>query len=276
MREAAVGALRALAAGSLLHQRTIVAAGAIEALVLCLGSSNVAVQKEAAGALGELAADNQANKQAIAAAGAIPALMQLLGSGSSAEVQATAAGALFWLAIGGMQNQEATAASIPALVRLLGTSSSAEVQKAAARALGILAADNPGNQETMFCAGAVPALLLLLEEISDWTVQSAAAAALLLSRLCSKTPVNQQAPSGALQPLVQLLGSNSSVVQEVAARALGDMAVDSPDTRQAIVAAHAIPRLTKLLDSNSPEVHSEAAATLELLPCTLSTHQPLR
>jgi hypothetical protein len=96
---------------------------------------------------------------AIAAAGAIPKLAQLLGPGSSADLQANAAGALSNLGRHA-GNADAVKASgiIPRLVQLLGRGSHKVQEEAAAGTLCNLSQENAA---TIAAAGAIPALVKL-------------------------------------------------------------------------------------------------------------------
>lgn len=117
-------ALEQLCLGSPDVQRAVAAAGAAEALLPLLVSSNSWAQCTAADALDRLARGCQEGKQAAVAAGAVPALAHLLTSSREEAVQAKAAGALFELkdCCNEPEYVQHLAPCIPALVRLLRSS----------------------------------------------------------------------------------------------------------------------------------------------------------
>ncbi|KAL4856325.1 Importin subunit alpha-3 [Chlorella vulgaris] len=155
----------------------------------------------------------------------------------------------------------ADATATPALVRLL-NSGVPRVQKAAAGAVRALGNGSPHMQQAVASEDAIHELVRLLGSDISPAVQAAAAYA--LESVAAGNPDTQQriADAGGIRALVGLLGSNiPPAVQEVAAQeALESVAAGNLDTQQVAVGC-----LIELLDRDSPGVHHQAEATLELL-----------
>jgi hypothetical protein len=227
------------------HASTIVGAGAIPALVQVLdaGLDGGVATVGAASVLTILAhyVDNAGMRAAITASSASP-LVQLLGS-TKAGVAVASAAALSTLA----EHHDtavtvAAAGAIPALIHLLGSGSSDALQESAAAALTNLST-YADVAATMAAAAAIPAFVGMLLQPNP-TVEVRVCAASALANLTRGD--NCASAAGAIPRLVQMLGQDSTaLMQERAAAALGNLS-RSGDNVRAVVAAGAIPALTRL------------------------------
>ena len=256
-QRAAGGALAILAEGCPSNMVAIAHAGGIPPLVELLRSGKVGAHKNAAHALAMLAGD-EANKMQIARAGGIPPLVALLSTGD-ASAQQYAAKALEWLARDCVENQIALAnerASAP-LVGLLG-SESLETQASAVTALLCLAS-HPESRDTV-----VQRLVAVLEG-RDTAAQLKASEA--LSALSARSASNRHVivTSGAVEPLVRLLGNGQScetnTPPERAAAVLADLA-RLPEAKVRIAQSNGICAFVTMLSSSSAESQTHAAVAL--------------
>ncbi|KOO32623.1 hypothetical protein Ctob_013926 [Chrysochromulina tobinii] len=256
-QRAAGGALAILAEGCPSNMVAIAHAGGIPPLVELLRSGKVGAHKNAAHALAMLAGD-EANKMQIARAGGIPPLVALLSTGD-ASAQQYAAKALEWLARDCVENQIALAnerASAP-LVGLLG-SESLETQASAVTALLCLAS-HPESRDTV-----VQRLVAVLEG-RDTAAQLKASEA--LSALSARSASNRHVIviSGAVEPLVRLLGNGQScetnTPPERAAAVLADLARLS-EAKVRIAQSNGICAFVTMLSSSSAESQTHAAVAL--------------
>eukprot|EP00439_Symbiodinium_sp_Y106_P087353 s236_g46.t1 len=213
----------------------------------------------------------------IAAAGAITPLVELL-SGSTPQVQAAAAGALWNLATSDDDNKVliAEAGGIPALVELL-SSSNPRVQWSAAGALRNLA-PNANNKALIAEAGGIPPLVSCLTTGTEETQRDATAAlgnlmadwvfgwpeVVPMPEATEVAEANRAliAAAGAIPPLIALLISGMWFAAELAAHALRPLS-SSEDTRVAIVEAGAIPVLAKLQTRCQPPYQHSVVGILD-------------
>jgi hypothetical protein len=186
------------------------------------------VKSGAAHALRNLAARSALNKSVVVDAGAITPLVQLLGPDLPADLQVSAAGTLYNLAMHNLdadilnQDRIASAGAIPALVQLLrpDVQAPADVHTAAVRALCALSKDHAPNKAIVTSAGAIPIFVQLGPGSSE---DAQEAVAVVLSILANDHTPRQAAivAAGALPALEQLQNASSAGVQAAAARALG-------------------------------------------------------
>ena len=217
-----------------------------------LRSQSADEQAEAVTALAELASYGPDEAEAIVEAGGIAPLAQLLQDSSSAAVLEHAADVLAKLSFNHAEEVAAeTDGMLPTLVRLLRPRE--PVAQWTTLLVAHLAAGSPERASAIW----QPALVLLLSDGSE-TEQSMAAGAVANLAAHGAELHSPIIAAGALPPLVQMLGSPNAQLQEVAALALGNLALHST---AAVVAAGAIPALVHILSSSSSggSVHSGAA-----------------
>jgi hypothetical protein len=240
-------------------------------------TANLVAQDWAAYALAQLAKGGPQMQSNIYAAGALEPLVRLLEVPSA---QLTAANALGNLCANNTYIQKAIlfAGAVPPLLAMLGLQQPPEVQLCAAAAIGNLAAKNAGVRSELAAAGAAELLVAVLasSSSSDGSSSSSESSRLLLdtkewaayglSHICKGLPDVQiaAAEAGAVVPLLQLLGSNSSPeAQQTACCALANLAADMPALQGEIAEEGGIPALVQLLGpSHSLAVQSSAAAAL--------------
>ena len=229
------------------NRQKILEAGAIAPLIQLLKSCSEDLHHPAADALGFITENRDAQSSIVAAGGIVP-LLQLLSGSSNVEVQWSAVVAVRFLA-----NDHAdpivAAGAIPLLVRLL-ESSATGVQEEAALALGSLARNVNTNVDQMVTAGAIPLLVGLLKTSGSCVMQRWAARALGNLALGATCKI---IAAGAVEPLVNLLKSNSAYTQSAAARALVNLSGRNKAGQARIVAAGAIAPLIRLLHAASSD-----------------------
>ena len=243
------------------NQHKIMAAGAITPLVQLLKSSSEDLHSPAARALAFLAENSNA-RSSIIAAGAIAPFLKLFSS-STVEVQWAASMAVRIFACDDA-DLVAAAGAIPLLVQLL-KSSSAYVQWEAVKALSHLTYHADLLAE-MVAAGAVPPLVGLLSWSSGSSGSTGSTgstgslaeklqreAALTLGQIRTSKAKSEIIASGAIQPLVIMLDSDSEAMQSAAAFLIVHLSCGDKPGQAKIAAAGAIAPLVRLLRTASSE-----------------------
>ncbi|CAE7238222.1 PUB4, partial [Symbiodinium natans] len=124
-----------------------------------------------------------------------------------------------------------------------------------------------------------PALALQLDQLHGGSAEEKQRAVFMLRIFAAEHAENQAAvvQSGALLPLVELLGHDASGLREEAARALWNLARNNKEinayNQVAISRAGAIPPLVRLLEDDEPRIRVVAAAVLNDLAADNSENQ---
>ena len=225
-------AARAVAAIADGNAGPVTAAGAIPLLAQLLTSSSEGMQREALRALYFLTNANV--KAPVVSADTISLLAGVLQTSGPADVRCVAAQLLGHLVAGSSAQSDAIAAwAIKPLVSLL-QSGTEKLQYAALAVLVTLSeGNNEANQAKIVAAGAIDPIVRILKAAGS--EQSREAAAMMLATIVRQysKPI---AKAGAIPLLVKCLTDNSLKTQEVAAYALGAIAINS-DNHAAIFAA---------------------------------------
>ncbi|EIE19244.1 hypothetical protein COCSUDRAFT_83592 [Coccomyxa subellipsoidea C-169] len=210
--------------------------------------------------------DSSAQKQGLSA---LPDLVRLLDKGASSTVTAAAAAALTSLVAGNAQAQAAAhnVGALPELIRLLelampetGSLTEGAVLPVAAEravwAVAELAAGCPANQDAVRELHGIAPLVWLLDGPADSMITIGAAGA--LCNLAESNPENQSAITctAALDAFPRLLReglASHSFIVEVVAWCMQHLAQGSPEARDAMREAGALPVLVSVLDSADPQ-----------------------
>ena len=262
-QEEAAGALFALAD----HERNrlgITEADGIGWLVMLLGSDNPRSREHAEGALVRLSIESTNRVQII------KKLVDMLqDSGNSAQEQSAAA--LANLARESEDNRKSIvdANGIPPLLALL-ESSSAKAKENSVGALKQLCRKSKENQSQIAKAGGIPKLVGVLLGFSGATmkdtsiVQLCTLAAEAIKEMAKGNRKNQDAiaDSGAIAPLVAMLGSPSAQMQANAAGALANLARNNQVNQAAIAKTGAVAPLCTLVREGSAETKDQSASAL--------------
>lgn len=232
----------------------------IPALVRSLNSGSRVAQLQAVNQLGELAAGSAAQCAAIAAAGAVPPLVQLIGGSSNTAVQTPAAQLLQLVVEKGRLSRDAimAAGGMAPLVALL-EQGRPLARGTAACALSWLARQDEQCSSDIVAAGAVGPLVQLLQ-CNNTVAQAQAASALQHIAACSEQLSRAIWEAGAVPLLVRLIPT----LEDKAVFALGAMAIDRDEVREAIAAAGAVALLEQLLLSESCSAAATEGALLVL------------
>jgi hypothetical protein len=238
------------------------------------------VQAVAASALGHIADRNQTRAKAVAAAGGAVSLVRLLSSGDT-KVQAAAAGALSQVASANCTTAIVAAGGVPALVRLVGGIDTWMQAKAAAQAAWALCAiawrGTPNPTAAIIEADGVGQLVKQLSDpegrstayylaTGNSYAAKAAACALTMIAIDNSSAVIQ---AGAVQPLVDLVGSDNTDVVDQAALALKLIAKRGGSAgKQAIRTAGGVEVLQRVAgktggDQDTASTAKDALAALE-------------
>ena len=256
------------------NKASIVAAGAIPALVSLLGPVNsLQTQFEAMRAMRQLAASDFIVMVKITEAGIIPRLVSFLTSSTSVDginlmVKEAAAALLVDITNNskiGCRAKVVTAGVIPPLIRLLGSQDPVSLQENAARMLLNIINDSSTSLSKAVAAGALPALVSLLKARDGAGFSGLqATAAKALEIVISHSPDHYEAAvaAGVIAPLVALLKEGgSSIVHEQAARALICLTSDAQN-KASIVEAGGLQALVQLLKPSGAMAVQEHAAWL--------------
>ena len=271
-QDLAAAALSYLSGDSDENVRDIHEAEGIEPLVAMLSSESVEGQAHAAAVLSDM---TRVYREEVAGEGGVEALVTLLTDGTSSDIKAEAAGALWNIAAGisKMQTRVVKAGAIQPLVSLLRDPDMRTRRKAAA-ALTSLAVGNPTYQNAIAQAGAIPPLVELLGGEYLGEVQIYAAGA--LAELARRNPKIQTsiAATGCIAKLVSLLGGTSAeAVKEEAAGALWSLSARHLANQVAIAEAGGTAPLVALLSLSSARVQEQAAGALASLALNNETNQ---
>lgn len=217
--------------------------------------SSMRAREFSAAALADLAL-LPVNHETIIALGALAPLVRLLRHGSHAGRQHASAA----LARLGDDHDETASAiavigAIAPLVSLLGGEFSEGAQEEGAHALYALA-NNEANRQFITQAGGIVPLVELLGSRNSRAREHAEGALVRLSI----DPANRIA---IIRKLVSMLLEDAG--QEQAAAALGNLAKDSADNRESIVAAGGVAPLLSLLESHSLKSKENAAEAIKAL-----------
>ena len=228
------------------NQQAVVRNGGIGQLAMLMKQSqDEAVKAEVAGALWSLSQDPEI-KIAIAQASTIAPLVILLGLGDSRGSDHAARA----LASLGLDNSENQIQITQLLIELLG-SGPEEAHARAVASLNSLVEENPNAHHTIAKAGNPAALVDLLKGTNppakDYALWS-------LSLSISSENQNTVEQAGGVQPLIDSIADERTLMREQAAAALAKLTLDNDDTRSAVTKAGAVSPLIKLLD---PEAQSE-------------------
>ena len=240
-------------------QRAITESGAISAFVEWLANPSLGPPELAACALADIAHGNSDAQCSIMEEGGVPLLVSMLALGKGAEGQQHAAGALAALAQGNHLCQVTIyeESGIPPLVALINSPKVAPHENAT-RALWHLSA-NSDNKLAVAREGGLAPLVKLLIEGSDLAQESAAAAIESLTNDCSENQLSKPSLE-AIQPLVNLLGSEEETTQDYAVRALLNISAPNIDNRNAVVRP-----LVALLQVRNANAQMKAAQALVML-----------
>ena len=250
-------AARAVAAIADGNAGPVTAAGAIPLLAQLLKSSSEDMQREALRALYFLTNANV--KAPVVTADTISLLADLLRASGPADVRCVAAQVLGHLVAGSSAQSDAIAArAIDPLVSLL-QSSTEKLQYAALAVLVTLSeGNNKANQAKIVAVGAIDPIVRILKAAAS--EQSREAAVMMLATIVQQYS-KLIAKAGAIPLLVKCLTDNSTTTQEVAAYALGAIAITS-DNHAAILAAAPLLPLVHLLTSSSEKAQVQAQTAL--------------
>lgn len=233
--------------------------------------SNVAVrQRQAADKIRDIFFHNtrpQPYQTAIVAAGVMPLLIAML---RAEPCKATMA--LEGIALQGHSN--AIIAAMPSLVDLL-RSHWPDVREAAATAMSNLVEGSQQSTDAAIAAGAVPMLVAMLKS-DHLKLQEKAANAVGNLAAGSQQSSDAVIAAGALPLLVAMLRSDHGDpyhlrevdyvdrynVRQVAAKALKHLAKGSQQSKDAVIAAGALPLLVTMLRSDRPNVRDVAVGVL--------------
>jgi HEAT repeat protein len=234
-------------------------------LVQLVGSSKGDDCETAVAALARLVQGSQVLSQKVAAApGALQGLVQLLSS-NGLEAQAAAAAVIKRLAESNypvIKKVAAMPGAVERLVQLL-CSKQCMVRCNAEHALRALAANSPHSSSAIAAE-----LVKLLGSSKDVECGAAVAANVLAGLVHARNVLSEQVTTapGAVQGLVQMLGSSNHKAQAAAAQALQHLAAGSRVSAQQLAASPgAVPGLVQMLSSSSDKVQAAAAAALSKL-----------
>ena len=245
-------------------------AGAVQPLVLMLGSSSVELQSEAAGAIAQLSLNSPENQAAIARTGAITPLTALVREGT-AEVKEQSASALWALSYENSGNKATIAklGGIEPLVILLVGGGSDNSWEMSVGALCSLSSKHAENRENI--------AKLIIGRLGSRiaTVQTQNGAVRILSsvsKLCLSSSANQVAiaKAGGVPAVITWLsgsfegtkGPVDAKAQCEAAQALLSMATGNDPLQSLIVRSHGIPPLIDLLTCGGLSTQAAAVRTL--------------
>jgi vacuolar protein 8 len=263
----AASALAALAQNNHLNQVSIYEEGGIQPLVALLESENAIPHENATRALWHLSA-NMDNKLAISREGGMVLLVKLLVDGAESN-QEWASAALESLTNECPDNQVAQAAvdAIQPLVNLLGSENEATQDHAVGALINI---SSPSKENRI----AVVKPLVALLEVRNATAQMKAAQALVM--LAARSSANRLAiaESGAIPPLVHLLGDgrNATTPQVRAAAVLADLA-RAGENKTAIVNAGGVQPLVKMLTCANVDAQVASSSALSHLAANTAAQQ---
>ncbi|CAG9463857.1 unnamed protein product [Pedinophyceae sp. YPF-701] len=137
---------------------------------------------------------------------------------------------------------------------------STEGRTAAALALHNIGAGSDAALEHLVQVGALDAVLGVIQ-IEDTKARTTAAMALTV--LCQTPQAKKKAAtSGACPPLVSLLGNDDHEIQEIAARAITQIASAQPEAQLEVSKAGGVPALVKNLLSRAVQVRDSAGIAL--------------
>ena len=263
----AASALAAIAQNNHLSQVSIYEEGGIQPLVALLESENAIPHENATRALWHLSA-NMDNKLAISREGGMVKLVKLLVDGTESN-QEWASAALESLTNECPDNQIAQAAvdAIQPLVNLLGSENEATQDHAVGALINI---SSPSKENRI----AVVKPLVALLEVRNATAQMKAAQALVM--LAARSSANRLAiaESGAIPPLVNLLGDgrNATTPQVRAAAVLADLA-RAGENKMAIVNAGGVQPLVKMLTCANVDAQVASSSALSHLAANTAAQQ---
>lgn len=245
------------------QRQHIVAAGAVQPLILLLRCGGTRGRVLAAGVLDRLGSAVVWKQDRTRACDVIQLLVSLL-RGKEIEGKANAAGALFHLSsVPDFRTLLVQAGTIHFLLVLL-RGEDAQGQVNAAKVLANLAA-SPSFCSSIVAAGSVPALVALL---TNGSLQGKTRAALALHNLAADTLERKQTlvSDGAIPPLLELLRSADPRSQVAAAATLQQLA-RAPELHGPLLEAGAAPSLAALLntDETLPEGRLAAVGVLKCL-----------
>ena len=254
--------LRAVAKHSAARAQSVVDAGALEGLVLCLEEFDPAVKEAAAWALGNVASHSAALAGAVVSAGAAP-LLVLCAQEPEVALRRCAATALGELAGHSLELAQAVvdAGAVAALAPLAG-GEDARLRRLATVALAAAAAHSVDLAEVVVEAGALPRALALLREPE---VASRRAAACLLrdivkhSAELAKLAVSAGAAGALVEGARDGSGGGGGGCRLPSLCALGFLCAFGEALALAVILAGGVPALREVLASE-PEDHVKAAA----------------
>ena len=247
-QDAKVGAMAALALMEVAranapNQREVVDTGGVSQLANLMKTSQYPeVKAEVAGALWALSEDDEIKVQ-IADQNTISPLVHLLGSGDD-RACLHASGAIGSLGLNNNENQKMITQM---LIELL-INGQGPAPERAVTALNALVRANPSAHDAIAQSGKPEAVVELLKhgipDAKDYALWS-------LSLSISSDNQGTVAEAGGVQPLIEHLGDNRTVIQEQAAAAIAKLAHDNDETRTAISKLGGVKPLIELLTSGA-------------------------
>ena len=257
-KKSAAFVLRAVAKHSGALAQSVVDAGALEGLVLCLEEFDPAVKEAAAWALGNIASHSGALAGAVMAAGAAP-LLVLCVQEPEVALRRSAAAALGELARHSLELAQ-TVADAGAVAQLapLGEAEDARLRRTATGALAALACHSVDLAEVVVEAGVLPRALAGMREVDP---ASRRASAILLRDIVKHSAelAKLAISAGCAGLLVEGVRDAASGARLPALMALGFVCAFSETLALAVVLAGGVAALREAL-TNEPEDHVRAAA----------------
>ena len=275
MQGTAAGALAQLSHLSYDIQAAVARTGAIAPLCTLVREGTNEVKEQSAAALWAVTHENNANKATVAKLGGIEPLVTLLVSGATARSFDQAVGALGSLCFKHAENREVIAKLI--FARLNSRVAMVQTPGGAVRTLSTISKLCKGshpNQLAIAKAGCVPSVIMWLAGGIDSNVtqpnyeaQCEAANALLELATNNEPLQGLVVRSNGIQPLIELVNSNSLATQGAAVRTLWHLA-SSNESGTTIVEAGAMQPLCAMLTSENVEAQELAAIGISrLLKC---------
>ena len=255
------------------NARRIANSGGIKPLVALACVESAEAQAQAAAVLGRVASVSAEQQLQLVRDGAVVPLLNMLDVGDSLEAKAEAAGAVWALASGNSQAQDAILSdtsietkAVALLVRLLDAPSPNAQQKAAG-ALTSLAAGSAASQESIVEAGAIQPLVALLGTSHDDNVHAQAATA--LAELAREHGAIQSAvaAASAIEPCVRVLrnANGAEAAREATARALCSLASKHRANQDAVAQLNGLAPLVSLVAVGGPLALEQASGALAAL-----------